>query len=97
MDILTPLKPEWQKFTSELMQHLRMYDCGDDCWNSHCDGTFKLCRNIITSRYPHIDVEATIDYFRKNEWYCDCGVFNESPSYLGERTIGELPLLVSNA
>lgn len=85
LNILTALKPEWEKFTSELTFHLHIVDCGDDQWNSSCDTSLKLCRNIITSRFPQFDVEATLDYFRKNEWLCDCEVFAESPSYLGEK------------
>lgn len=80
---LTPLKPEWQSFTTELVQHLRIYDCDDGCWNSHCDGSFKITRNLLENRFPDFDIDATIEYFKKSHWFCDCGVFCESPMYLG--------------
>jgi hypothetical protein len=86
-NVLTPLKSEWEKFTSELIFHLHITDEGDDTWNSNCDASFKLCRNIISSRYPEFDLEATIEYFRKSGWFCDCEVFCESPSYLGKSKV----------
>jgi hypothetical protein len=94
-DVLTPLKPEWKKFTNELVFHLHIVDCGDDSWNSSCDATFRISRNIIENRFPQFNVEKTIDYFKKSQWFCDCDVFSESPMYLGESD--KIPLGEINA
>jgi len=82
-NVLTPLKPEWVIFTNELTHHLHIYDCGDNCWNSSCDGSFRITRNLLKNRFPEFDVEETIEYFKMSQWFCDCGVFGESPMYLG--------------
>jgi hypothetical protein len=81
---LTPLKPEWDMFTSELCHHLNFPDPDSGLHYSSCDGSFKISRNIIENRFPKFDLEATINYFKKSEWYCDCEVFCENPVYLGK-------------
>jgi hypothetical protein len=82
--VLTPLKPEWKKFTIELTSHLHVIECKEDYVDTCCDGSFKICRNILENRYPQFDMELKISYFKQNHWFCDCYVFHESPLYLGE-------------
>ena len=83
-NILTPFKPEWKLFTDKLTYHLDIIEDEEESLHCTCDGTFKLCKNIITNCFPDIDIEPTLGYFRANNWYCDCDVFFESPSYLGD-------------
>jgi len=83
-NILTPMNPKWERFEREVTHHLGIYECQDDTLNTRCDGSFKIARNIITNRFPEIDLEATIAYFKKSEWFCDCELFFSAPVYLGK-------------
>lgn len=92
-NVLTPLKSEWEEFTRQIVIHLNIVDTPDEeYYHTCCDGSFKLTRNIIETRFPEFDIEATIAYFKKSEWFCDCDIFSESPIYLGESIVkqGEL-------
>ena len=82
--IFTPLDPRWDEFTDSLCFHLNIQEChGCDGVATSCDGSFKFSKNIIVSRYPDINIEKTIDYFKTMDCFCDCELFFECPSGLG--------------
>lgn len=84
-NVLTPLKPEWKEFTNQITLHLNIINSDDgEYFNTCCDGSFKIARNLLENRFPEFDLEATITYFKKSQWFCDCDLFSESPLYLGE-------------
>jgi hypothetical protein len=81
--IFTPLDPRWDDFTSSLCFHLNIHDGYDGEPVSTCDGSFRLSRNILENRYPDVDVEKTLEYFKTMDSFCDCEVFFECPCGLG--------------
>ena len=80
--IFTPLDSRWDEFTDALCFHLNIHD-DDDHATSNCDGSFKFTRNLLANRYPEVDIEKTIEYFRTALCYCDCDIFFEWPCGLG--------------
>lgn len=88
--LLTPTDPRWDDFTDRLIRHLHLEENSEHegyFWDD-CDGSFRLCRNIIQDRFPEVDVEATLNYFRQMEWFCDCDVFTNCPFGLGINRTG---------
>ena len=81
--VFTPLDPRWDDFTSALCYHLNIHDGYDGAPISNCDGSFKYSRNLLENRYPEVDIEKTIEYFKTMECFCDCEVFFEQPCGLG--------------
>ena len=83
---LTPLNPEWDEFIDRLMLHIAIRENPEhhDYYHTDCDGSFRISRNIIENRFSEMDIESTIDYFKKNGWYCDCDVFDGCPLGLGK-------------
>ena len=82
MRILTPLDPDWDILTDSLAIHLHSRDhpFEENVVIDECDASFSLTRNILTSHFPEdVDIEASIAYFRKNGWYCDCELYHEVP------------------
>jgi len=73
----------WRDFINDLYAHLqfhegRMFD--DIVYLSCCKSTHEMTRNILVANFPEYDAEATILYFKKMGWNCDCKVYLESPS-----------------
>ena len=82
--VFTPLDTRWDEFTTSLCFHLAIREC-EDCGApiTNCDGSFQLTRNILESRYPEINIQKTLDYFRTMNCFCDCEIFFEQPCGLG--------------
>jgi hypothetical protein len=90
--ILTPMDERWDEFMSSLMSHLNIqeeYDNYDEMvhFSTGCDASFRITRNVLKNRFSGYDCEATIGYFQKNEWYCDCETFLNSPCGLGQSKV----------
>ena len=87
--LLTPRDPRWDRFIGSIYHHIRIRDDYDDpdLWMSDCDGSFRVTRNIIENRFPELDVEATLDYFRKMDWCCDCELFAGCPNGMNSAEI----------
>lgn len=88
MEVLTPMKKEWEAFQLQLYTHLRiheepMWDMDEPTILTECDSTFRITRNVLTAHFDMYDLEGTIAYFKKSGWNCDCQLYSDAPGYLG--------------
>ena len=81
--IFTPLDPRWDEFSDSLYFHLNIHNGFDGLPASNCDGSFRYARNILENRYPEINIEKTLEYFKTMDCFCDCDIFFECPCGLG--------------
>lgn len=89
-DILIPTNPDWDEYIERLIIHARIRENPEhpDYYISDCDGSFRVTRNILTNRFPEMNIKKTLEYLRKMEWYCDCDVFFGCPNGLGKSPFG---------
>mgnify|MGYP007083446852 CR=1 FL=1 len=83
--ILTPRDSVWEKFQGTMHAHLNLRDAtlaGEETVIGDCKCNYDITRAVLASHYPEYDIEATIEYFQKNEWLCDCEVYLDSPNCL---------------
>jgi hypothetical protein len=72
--IMNPSHPEWGAFCDMLS------DCLGDVLPGYCGHDHKNAREIL-KRFPDIDIEASLDFFRDNGGGCDCEIlFNVDPT-----------------
>jgi len=98
--ILTPMCPEWEEFQSTMHAHLNFQDAwldDESTYSNSCDSTYRITRNVLNAHFPEFDVKATLNYFKKSGWRCDCQVYLESPEYLGKTKVEkELGLIITS-
>jgi hypothetical protein len=74
-EVMTPKSPRWDEFCDALDEAVGLLDCGGDStfppnpdWPTHA-----LTKRVLTLM-GHVDVEASIDFYKQHGGYCDCEV-----------------------
>jgi hypothetical protein len=83
-EVMTPKSPRWDEFCDALDKALGLLDCGGDGtqldrktgkviplnpdWPTHA-----LTKRVL-KLMGHVDVEASIDFYKQHGGYCDCEV-----------------------